>query len=66
MKKFYKAEIKKATTINELVWIDTEYKRDMSISCDDMLALCRMSDDKKETLKAEGQKYTIARKPAWR
>ena len=62
----YRNEIEKATTINELVWIDTEYKKDMAISCDELLGLCRMSDNKKEALKKRGQKYTVAKKPAWK
>lgn len=63
---FYTAEINKATTINELVWIDTEYKPNTKLACDDLLALCRMSEAKKKSLKEAGQKYTRATRPAWR
>lgn len=66
IRKAYEAEIERATTIDELVWIDTEYKSNDSLTCDDLLALCRKSSNKKAALKDAGQKYTRARKPAWR
>lgn len=66
IKKYFEKEIKRATTIDELVWIDTEYKPNTALTCDDLLALCRMSSDKQHDLKVAGQKYTRARKPAWR
>lgn len=66
MKKTYRKEIEKATSINELVWIDTDYKQNMSLTCDDLFELIRMSREKRAAFEKEGQRYTRATKPAWR
>ena len=66
IKRTYRKEIEKATTINELVWIDTDYKQDMSLTCDDLFELIRMSKEKRAAFEKEGQRYTRATKPAWR
>ena len=66
IRNIFKIEIRKATTINELVWIDTEYKQDTRLTCDDLLDLCRTSREKRAALESQGQKYTRATKPAWR
>lgn len=66
IKNFYRHELVKAKTIDELAWIDSEYKQNMDLTCDDLLYLCRFSDDKKYDLESAGQKYTMARRPSWR
>lgn len=66
IKKHFEEEIERATTVNELVFIDTEFRPETKLTCDDLLSLCRKSDAKKQALKNEGQKYTRAKKPAWR
>ena len=65
-KRAYRKEIEKATTINELVFIETDYKQDMKLTCDDLFELIRMSKEKRAAFEKEGQKYTRATKPAWR
>ena len=64
--KHYELEIEKATTINELVWIDTDYKQNETIGVNNLFKLIRKSDAKKEAFEAAGQEYTRATKPAWR
>ena len=64
--KHYEAEIEKATTIDELVWIDTDYKQDMNLAVGDLYKLCKISTEKRYNLEAAGQKYHRAKKPAWR
>ena len=64
--KYYEKEIEKATTINELVWIETDFKPDHRLPVTDLVALCRISGNKRDKLEAAGQKYTRATKPAWR
>lgn len=64
--KHYEAEIEKATTIDELVWIETDFKQDMSLPVGDLYKLCKISTTKRYDFEEAGQKYTRARKPAWR
>lgn len=66
IKNIFKIELRKATTINELVWIDTEYKQEERLAWEDLLELIRTSREKREAFEAEGQRYTRATKPAWR
>ena len=66
IRKNFENEIARATTINELVYIETEFKPEERLTCDDLLALCRTSRAKREAFKEEGQKYTRAEKPTWR
>ena len=65
-KRTYRKEIEKATTINELVWIETDVKQDTSLAWNDLVALIRASQEKRNAFEKEGQKYTRATKPAWR
>lgn len=65
-RKFYEKEIKKAQTINELVWIDCDYKEDNSLAWEDFEKLVRMSWRKRLQLEEAGDKYTRATKPSWR
>lgn len=65
-KRFYENEIKRAATIDELVWIETDYKQDSTLPCDDLLRLCQQSAAKRYDLELTGQKYHRAKKPAWR
>ena len=66
IRKFFEAEIERATTVNEIVYIETEFKPETKLTCDDLLSLCRKSDAKRTALLGKGQKYTRATKPAWR
>lgn len=66
IKNIFKIELRKATTINELVWIDTEYKQEERLAWEDLLELIRTSREKREAFETEGQIYTRATKPAWR
>lgn len=63
---YYENEIKRATTIDELVWIEMDYKQDMNLPCTDLLRLCKQSTAKRYDLELAGQKYHRAKKPTWR
>lgn len=65
MKNTYKRDIERAATINELVWIGTTFKQDMSLDCDDLMDLCRLQSQKRHNLEKDGQRYTRAMKPSW-
>lgn len=65
-RKYYEKEIAKAQTINELVWIDIDYKEDNSLSWEDFEKLVRLSWEKRKNLELFGDKYTRATKPSWR
>lgn len=64
--KYYENEIAKAATIDELVWIDTEYKPDHRLPVTDLVILCRHSKSKRAELEATGQRYHRATEPTWR
>ena len=66
IRKHFESEIERATTIDELVYIETEFKPEMKLTCDDLLALCRISTAKKTAYREAGQRYGRAKKPAWR
>lgn len=62
----YEKEIKRAETINELVWIGADFKQDMALDARDLMTLCREESEKRAALEKAGQKYSRATKPAWR
>ena len=62
----YESEIERVETINELVWIGTDFKQDTDLSARDLYILCMKMEEKRDRLLKAGQKYSIARKPAWR
>lgn len=66
IRKSFEREIERAQTINELVWIGIDFKKNMSLSCDDLLSLCKAETAKRMRFEKEGQKYTRAMRPAWR
>lgn len=66
IRKAYEKDLEKATTINELVWIDTDYKQNMELSCDDLFSLIDKSRAKRRAFEKAGQRYTRATRPAWR
>ena len=66
IRKEYESEIERVETINELVWIGTDFKQDMDLSPRDLLSLCMKMEAKRDSLLRAGQRYSIARKPAWR
>ena len=66
IRKHFEQEIARATTIDELVYIDTEFKPEIKLTATDLDSLCRFSRTKRKALEAEGQKYHGAKKPAWR
>ena len=66
IRKEYESEIERVETINELVWIGTDFKQDMDLSPRDLLSLCMKMESKRDSLLRAGQRYSIARKPAWR
>ena len=63
----YINDIKKAQTIDELVWIKVDFSQDRKIAGDwpTFKLLYEMVEDKIETFQEEGQKYTRARRPSW-
>ena len=66
IRKEYESEIERVETINELVWIGTDFKQDMDLSPRDLLSLCMKMEEKRDAFLKAGQRYSIARKPAWR
>lgn len=66
-KAFYKSEIKRATTIDELVWIMIDISSDLlTLTCDDLAELSKTIAAKREIYERAGQKYTSAKRPSWR
>ena len=66
IRKEYESEIERVETINELVWIGTDFKQDTDLSARDLQSLCMKMEEKRDRLLKAGQRYSIARKPAWR
>lgn len=64
----YINDIKKAQTIDELVWIKVDFSQDREIAGDwpTFKLLYEMVEEKSETFQEEGQKYTRARRPSWK
>lgn len=66
-KNFYKKEIKRAATIDELVWIKTDCSEDCrTLGWDAFSELMKLIETKRANLEAQGQTYRRARKPSWR
>ena len=66
LRKAYEKDLERSETINEIVWIETTFKQDTSLSCDDLLSLCRQARRKRLSLEKAGQKYTRAARPSWK
>ena len=65
-RKEYESEIERVETIDELVWIGTDFKQDTDLSARDLYILCMKMEEKRDSFLKAGQKYSRARKPAWR
>jgi len=66
LKKAYEKDLAACKNINELVWIYTDIGQDNRLTCDDQLKLIRDYQARSDAFKKAGDKYSIARKPAFR
>ncbi len=65
-KKGYKKDLEACNNINELQWIYIDFADDMTLTCDDLLELMRYFDVLKAQFIVKGDRYSGARRPAFR
>ena len=62
----YKRDLKKCKSINEIMWIEADFKSDMNIWSNELDKLMNFANELKANFKAAGDRYTRARRPEFK